>query len=46
MNLIEIFKNNINKDKNDENMPYLEINEVILVHYCKQWLALRFISLV
>ena len=32
MNLIEIFKNNITKDKNDENMPYLEINEVILVH--------------
>ena len=32
MNLIQIFKNNITKDNNDENMPYLEIKEVILAH--------------
>ena len=25
-------KNNINKDENDENLPHLEIDEVVLVH--------------
>ena len=32
MKLLGSTKNKINKDKNDENVPYLEINEVVLVH--------------
>ena len=32
MKLLGCTKNKINKDKNDENVPYLEINEVVLVH--------------
>ena len=32
MKLLGSTKNKINKDKNDENEPYLEINEVVLVH--------------
>ena len=32
MKLLESTKNKITKDKNDENVPYLEITEVILVH--------------
>ena len=26
-------KNKITKDKNDENVPYIEITEVVLVHW-------------
>ena len=33
MKLLGSTKNKINKDKNGENVPYLEITEVILVHY-------------
>ena len=29
---MEALKNKINKDKNGENVPHLEITEVILVH--------------
>ena len=32
MELLESTKNNITKDKNGENVPHLEITEVILVH--------------
>ena len=32
MKLVEWTENNINKDKNGENVPYLEITEVVLVH--------------
>ena len=32
MNLLGSTKNKITKDKNDENVPHLEITEVILVH--------------
>ena len=32
MKLLGSTKNKIIKDKNDENVPHLEINEVILVH--------------
>ena len=32
MKLLEITKNNITKDKNGENVPHLEITEVVLVH--------------
>ena len=30
--LLESMKNKITKDKNDENVPHLEITEVVLVH--------------
>ena len=32
MKLLETTKNKITKDKNGENVPHLEINEVVLVH--------------
>ena len=32
MKLLESTKNKITKDKNDENVPHLEITEVVLVH--------------
>ena len=32
MELLESTGNEITKDKNDENVPHLEITEVILVH--------------
>ena len=32
MKLLESTKNEISKDKNGENVPHLEINEVVLVH--------------
>ena len=32
MRLLRITKNKITKDKNGENVPHLEITEVILVH--------------
>ena len=32
MKLLGSTKNNITKDKNDENVPHLEITEVALVH--------------
>ena len=32
MKLLESLKSNIKKDKNGENIPYLEITEVILIH--------------
>ena len=32
MKLLETTKNEIKKDKNGENAPYLEITEVLLVH--------------
>ena len=34
MALLGSTKNRINKDKNGENVPHLEINEVVLIH-CK-----------
>ena len=34
MKLLESTKNKITKDKNGENVPHLEITEVVLVH-CK-----------
>ena len=33
MKLLEGTKNKITKDKNGENLPHLEITEVILVHF-------------
>ena len=33
MKLLGCTENKINKDKNGENMPYLEITEVVLVHF-------------
>ena len=33
MKLLRSIKNQITKDENGENVAYLEINEVILVHY-------------
>ena len=33
MNLLGSAENKITKDKNAENLPYLEITEVVLVHY-------------
>ena len=32
MKLLESTKSKITKDKNDENLPYLEIAEVVLIH--------------
>ena len=32
MRLLGTSKNKITKDKNDENVPHLEITEVVLVH--------------
>ena len=32
MKLIGNIKNNINRDENDENVPYFEVTEVVLVH--------------
>ena len=32
MKLLESTKNKITKDKNGENVPYIEITEVVLVH--------------
>ena len=32
MKLLETTKNKITKDKNEENVPHLEITEVLLVH--------------
>ena len=32
MKLIGSIKSKITKDENDENVPYLEITEVVLVH--------------
>ena len=32
MKLLGSTKSKINKDKNGENVPYLEINEVVLIH--------------
>ena len=34
MKLLEYTKNKIAKDKNGENVPHLEVTEVILVHCC------------
>ena len=33
MKLLRTMKSKINKNENDENVPHLEITEVILVHY-------------
>ena len=33
MKLLGSFENKIIKDKNGENLPHLEIKEIILVHY-------------
>ena len=33
MKLLGSTENKINKDKNGENIPHLEISEVILIHY-------------
>ena len=33
MKLLETIENKITKDKNGENVPYLKITEVVLVHY-------------
>ena len=33
MKLLGSTKNKINKDKNDENVPLLEMNEVLLVYW-------------
>ena len=33
MKLLRRTENKINKDKNGENVPHLEITEVVLVHY-------------
>ena len=33
MKLIGNIKNNINRDENDENVPYFEVTEVVLVHW-------------
>ena len=33
MKLLETIENKITKDKNGENVPYLKIMEVVLVHY-------------
>ena len=33
MKLIGNIKNNINRDENDENVPYLGVTEVVLVHW-------------
>ena len=33
MKLLGSTKSKITKDENDENVPYLEITEVVLVHY-------------
>ena len=33
MKLLESTKNKINKDENGENLPHLEINEIVLVYY-------------
>ena len=33
MKLLESTKNKINKDEKDENLPHLEIDEIVLVHY-------------
>ena len=32
MKLLESTKNKITKDRNDENVPHLEITDVVLVH--------------
>ena len=32
MNLLGSTKSKITKDENGENVPYLEINEVVLIH--------------
>ena len=32
MKLLGSIKSKINKDKNDENVPYLEVTEVVLLH--------------
>ena len=47
MKLLKSIKNKITKDENGENVPHLEITEVVLVHYnCSQQLSARFKSLV
>ena len=49
MKLLGSNKSKITKDKNGENVPRLEIAEVILVHcqqYCQQRLSARFKSLI
>ena len=33
MKLLGSTENKINKDKNGENVPHLEINEILLVYY-------------
>ena len=33
MKILENTENNITKDENGENVPYLKITEVVLVHY-------------
>ena len=33
MKLLEITKSKITKDENDENVPHLEITELVLIHY-------------
>ena len=33
MKLIGNIINNINRDENDKNVPYLEVTEVVLVHW-------------
>ena len=33
MKLLEITKSKITKDENDENVPRLEITELVLIHY-------------
>ena len=34
MKLLESTKSKITKDKNGENVPPIDITEVVLVHYC------------
>ena len=50
MKFLGRIKNKITKNGNSENVPHLEITEVLLVHwnnrYCQQRLSTRFKSLV
>ena len=48
MKLVGSTKGKIGKDKNGENLPQLEINEVGIrpFWYCQQWLSPRFKGLV
>ena len=45
MKLLGSTKNKINKNKNEENVPHLEITEVVLVH-CKYYKLLQLIDII